>query len=220
MRKFLKNNKKAVPKGKEKMSEEKTNEVKNEEVKPQETNEEKKTFSLEEVQNLLNAKNHEKEARKNAESEVKSLKEELAKLRGEDSVSKFKEDEFNQLKAQLDALQKEKDELIQKNSDNDLKDQLRLFKGVIPEAIDDILEKAKKAGFKKTEVGYIDSNGKTLDNFFEGLKTSHSYYFGLSSNKNVVPEALQKQIDNAKKTGNTLGMLMEAYKNVDLKNLK
>ena len=70
-----------MPEGKEKMSEEKTNEVKNEEVKPQETNEEKKVFTLEEVQNLLNAKNHEKEARKNAESEVKSLKEELAKLK-------------------------------------------------------------------------------------------------------------------------------------------
>lgn len=204
------------------MSEENKNEVKNEEVKTntETQQEEKKTFTLEEVQNLLNAKNHEKEARKNAESEVKSLKEELAKLKGEDSVSKFKEDEYNQLKAQLDALQKEKDELIQKNSDNDLKDQLRLFKGVIPEALDDILEKAKKAGFKKTEVGYLDTNGKTLEDFFERLKSSHSYYFGLSSNKNVIPEALQKQIENAKKTGNTLGMLQEAFKGINLKELK
>ena len=204
------------------MSEENKNEVKNEEVKTntETQQEEKKTFTLEEVQNLLNAKNHEKEARKSAESEVKSLKEELAKLKGEDSVSKFKEDEYNQLKSQLEELQKEKDELIQKNSDNDLKDQLRLFKGVIPEALDDILEKAKKAGFKKTEVGYLDSNGKTLEDFFERLKTSHSYYFGLSSNKNVIPEALQKQIDNAKKTGNTLGMLQEAFKGINLKELK
>lgn len=181
---------------------------------------EKKVFSLEEVQNLLSAKNHEKEARKQAENELKNLKSELAKLKGEDSVSKFKEDEYNQLKAQLESLQKEKDELIQKNSDNDLKDQLRLFKGVIPEALDDILEKAKKAGFKKTEVGYLDSNGKTLENFFEGLKNTHSYYFGISSNKNVIPEALQKQIDNAKKTGNTLGMLQEAFKGINLRELK
>lgn len=205
------------------MAEENKNEVMNEEVKintETQQQEEKKTFTLEEVQNLLNAKNYEKEARKQAESELKNLRAENARLKGEDSVSKFKEDEYNQLKAQLDALQKEKDELIQKNSDNDLKDQLRLFKGVIPEALDDILEKAKKAGFKKTEVGYLDTNGKTLDDFFERLKTSHSYYFGLSSNKNVVPEALQKQIDNAKKTGNTLGMLQEAYKHIDLKTMK
>lgn len=194
--------------------------VQNEEVKPAVQDEEKKTFSLEEVQNLLNAKNHEKESRKQAESEVKALKEELAKLKGQDSVSKFKEDEYNQLKNQLAELQKEKDELIQKNSDNDLKDQLRLFKGVIPEAIDDILEKAKKAGFKKTEVGYLDTNGKTLNDFFERLKTSHSYYFGLSSNKNVIPESLQKQIENAKKTGNTLGMLQEAYKSINLRDIK
>ena len=204
------------------MVEEIKNEVKNEEVKTntETQQEEKKTFTLEEVQNLLNAKNHEKEARKTAESEVKSLKEELAKLKGEDSVSKFKEDEYNALKNQLEELQKEKDELIQKNSDNELKDQLRLFKGVIPEALDDILEKAKKAGFKKTEVGYLDTNGKTLDDFFERLKTSHSYYFGLSSNKNIIPEALQKQIDNAKKTGNTLGMIQEAFKQIDIKSIK
>jgi len=208
------------------MSEENTNEVKNE-VKNEETTQtpanlepEKKVFSLEEVQALLNAKNYEKEARKQAESELKNLRAENARLKGEDSVSKFKEDEYNQLKSQLEELQKEKDELIQKNSDNDLKDQLRLFKGVIPEALDDILEKAKKAGFKKTEVGYLDSNGKTLEDFFERLKTSHSYYFGLSSNKNVIPEALQKQIDNAKKTGNTLGMLQEAFKGINLKELK
>jgi hypothetical protein len=183
-------------------------------------NEEKKTFTLEEVQALLNAKNHEKEARKNLSAENKTLKEEIARLKGNDSVEKFKEDEFNQLKAQLDALQKEKDELIQKNSENELKDALRTFKGILPEAIDDVLEKALKAGFKKTEVGYLDTNGKTLENFFEGLKTSHSYYFGISSNKNVIPDALQKQIDNAKKTGNTLGMLQEAFKQINLKELK
>lgn len=183
-------------------------------------NEEKKTFTLEEVQALLNAKNHEKEARKNLSAENKTLKEEIARLKGNDSVEKFKEDEFNQLKAQLDALQKEKNELIQKNSENELKDALRTFKGVLPEALDDVLEKALKAGFTKTEVGYLDSNGKTLENFFEGLKSSHSYYFGISSNKNVIPDSLQKQIDNAKKTGNTLGMLQEAFKQINLKELK
>lgn len=192
----------------------------NEDVKPSEEVQTQKTFTLEEVQNLLNAKNHEKEARKNAQSEVKTLKEELAKLKGQDSVSKYKEDEYNNLKAQLQSLQKQKDELLQKNSDNDLKDQLRLFKGVIPEALDDILEKAKKVGFKKTEVGYLDKDGKTLEDFYERLKNSHSYYFGLSSNKNVISEALQKQIDNAKKTGNTLGMLQEAFKQINLKDLK
>lgn len=182
--------------------------------------EQKKTFTLEEVQNLLNAKNHEKEARKNAQSEVKALKEQLAKLKGNDSVAKYREEQYNQLKQQLETLQNQKNELIQKNSDNDLKDQIRLFKSVIPEALDDVLDKAKKDGFKKTEVGYLNNDGHSLDTWLENLKSSHSYYFGLSSNKNIIPESLQKQIDNAKKTGNTLGMLQEAFKGVDLRNLK
>lgn len=172
-----------------------------------------KTFTLSEVQALLNAKNHEKEARKQAEAELKTLKEENAKLKGEDSVTKFKEDQYNNLKAQLEALQKEKDELVQKNLDNDLKDQLRLFKGVVPEAIDDILEKAKKDGFKKTEVGYIDNNGKTLNDFFERLKTSHSYYFGSAQNKNVLSDALKESIEKAKKSGSTLSIIQEGFKN-------
>lgn len=186
---------------------------KNDETNLNQEQETKKTFSLEEVQALLNAKNHQKEARKQAEAELKTLKEENAKLKGEDSVTKFKEDQYNNLKAQLEALQKEKDELVQKNLDNDLKDQLRLFKGVVPEAIDDILEKAKKDGFKKTEVGYIDNNGKTLNDFFERLKTSHSYYFGSAQNKNVLSDALKESIEKAKKSGSTLSIIQEGFKN-------
>jgi hypothetical protein len=183
-------------------------------------NDEKQTFTLEEVQKLLNAKNYEKENRKQLANENKLLKEEIAKLKGEDSVSKFKEDEYESLKQQLADLQNEKETLLKKQSENELKDVLRTFKGVLPEALDDVLEKALKAGFTKTEVGYLDTNGKTLENFFEGLKKSHSYYFGISSNKNVIPDSLQKQIDVAKKNGNTLGMLQEAFKSINLKELK
>jgi hypothetical protein len=183
-------------------------------------NEEKQTFTLEEVQKLLNAKNYEKEQRKNLSAENKTLKEEIAKLKGDESIEKFKDDELASLKQQLMDLQNEKENLLQMQAQNELKDALRTFKGILPEAIDDVLEKALKAGFKKTELGYLDTNGKTLENFFEGLKSSHSYYFGISSNKNVIPDALQKQIDNAKKTGNTLGMLQEAFKQINLKELK
>jgi hypothetical protein len=185
-----------------------------------ETNEEKQTFTLEEVQKLLNAKNYEKDQRKQLANENKTLKEEIAKLKGNESVEKFKEDEFESLKQQLAELQNEKEGLLKMQAQNELKDALRTFKGILPEALDDVLEKALKAGFKKTEVGYLDVNGKTLENFFEGLKSTHSYYFGISSNKNIIPEALQKQIDNAKKTGNTLGMLQEAFKGINLRELK
>ena len=202
------------------MEEEKQNVDNNVEQNVSVENEEKQTFTLEEVQKLLNAKNYEKEQRKNLSAENKTLKEEIAKLKGDESIEKFKEDEFNSLKQQLIDLQNEKENLLQMQAQNELKDALRTFKGVLPEAIDDVLEKALKAGFKKTELGYLDNNGKTLENFFEGLKKSHSYYFGISSNKNVIPDALQKQIDNAKKTGNTLGMLQEAFKNIDIRSLK
>ena len=202
------------------MEDEKQNVDQNVEQNVSVEKEEKQTFTLEEVQKLLNAKNYEKEQRKNLSAENKTLKEEIAKLKGDESIEKFKEDEFNSLKQQLAELQTEKDNLLQMQAQNELKDALRTFKGVLPEAIDDVLEKALKAGFKKTELGYLDNNGKTLENFFEGLKKSHSYYFGISSNKNVIPDALQKQIDNAKKTGNTLGMLQEAFKNIDIRSLK
>lgn len=195
-------------------------EIQNNEQNVSVENEEKQTFTLEEVQKLLNAKNYEKDARKQLANENKTLKEELAKLKGNESVKKFEEDEFNNLKQQLAELQTEKDNLLKKQAENELKDQLRTFKGVLPEALDDVLEKALKAGFNKTELGYLDANGKTLENFFEGLKKTHSYYFGISSNKNIIPESLQKQIDNAKKTGNTLGMLQEAFKGINLKDLK
>lgn len=183
-------------------------------------NEEKQTFTLDDVQKLLNAKNYEKEAKKALANENQLLKAELAKLKGNESVEKFKDDELASLKQQLSALQSEKDNLLKLQSQNELKDALRTFKGVLPEAIDDVLEKALKAGFTKTELGYLDSNGKTLENFFEGLKSTHSYYFGMATNKNVIPEALQKQIDNAKKNGNTLGMLQEAFKGINLRELK
>ena len=181
---------------------------------------EQQTFTLEDVQKLLNAKNYEKEAKKALATENQLLKEELAKLKGNESVEKFKDDELASLKQQLSALQSEKDNLLKLQSQNELKDALRTFKGVLPEAIDDVLEKALKAGFTKTELGYLDSNGKTLENFFEGLRSSHSYYFGMATNKNVIPEALQKQIETAKKTGNTLGMLQEAFKGINLRELK
>lgn len=199
------------------MSEETKNEVKNEEVKTNtetQQQEEKKTFTLEEVQNLLNAKNHEKEARKSAESEVKSLKEELAKLKGEDSVSKFKEDEYNQLKAELESLKKEKEDLEVQNKNNALKDELRKINGINSAAIDDVLDKALKRGFSKSnEVGlYLDKNGKTLTDFEKDLKENYSYYFGFSSNKNVIPTALQESINKAKKTGSTLSIIQEGFK--------
>lgn len=134
---------------------------------------------------------------------------------GEDSVSKFKEDEYNQLKAQLDALQKEKDELETKAKNNALKDELRKFAGLNQAAIDDVLDKAIKRGFKKSdEVGlYLDKNGKTLIDFEKDMKENYSYYFGLSSNKNVLPDSLKESIAKAKKTGSTLSIIQEGFKN-------
>ena len=203
------------------MSEEKTNEVKNEEVKPQETNEEKKTFTLEEVQNLLNAKNHEKEARKNAESEVKSLKEELAKLKGEDSVSKFKEDEFKKIQDELNELKKEKEVLENLNKVNALKDELRKIPGLNAAAIDDITDKAIKRGFAKSELGfYLDKNGKTIEDFTKDMKENFSYYFGLSSNKNIANQELKSAIEKAKKSGSTMEIIKQGFKNYDIRNLK
>lgn len=209
------------------MSEEKTNEVKNEEVKPQETNEEKnpqeekQTFTLDEVKNLLTAKNHEKEARKTAEAELKTLKEEMAKLKGEDSVSKFKEDEFKKIQDELNELKKEKEALENLNKVNALKDELRKIPGLNAAAIDDITDKAVKRGFTKSELGfYLDKNGKTIEDFTKDMKENFSYYFGLSSNKNIVNQELKTAIEKAKKSGSTMEIIKQGFKNYDIRNLK
>lgn len=198
------------------MSEEiKTENQNKEEVQETTSKEEvqtQKTFTLQEVQNLLSAKNHEKEARKNAEAQLKNLREENAKLKGEDSVSKYKEDEYNNLKAELESLKKEKEQLEIQNKNNALKDQLRKINGLNAAAIDDVLDKALKRGFQNTEVGYIDKNGKTLADFEKDIKQSHSYYFGLSSNKNVIPTELQESINKAKKYGSTISIVKEGFK--------
>jgi len=181
--------------------------------------EEKKTFSIEDVQNLLNAKNHEKEARKIAEAEAKTLKEELARLKGEDSVSKFKDDEFKKLQDELNTLKKEKEDLEKINKTNALKEELRKIPGLNLAAIDDVTDKAIKRGFEKSELGfYLDKNGKTINDFTKDLKDNYSYYFGLSSNKNVIPNELSDAINKAKKTGSTISIVQQGFKNYIPKN--
>jgi len=45
------------------------------------------------------------------------------------------------------------------------------------------------------------------------MKENYSYYFGLSSNKNVLPDSLKESIAKAKKTGSTLSIIQEGFKN-------
>lgn len=207
------------------MSEETKNEVKNEEIVENSTEqqttqtEEKKSFTLEEVQNLLNAKNHEKEARKQAENELKNLRAENARLKGEDSVSKFREDEFKKLQDELNTLKKEKEDLEKINKTNALKDELRKIPGLNLAAIDDVTDKAIKRGFAKSELGfYLDKDGKTIDDFTKDIREKYSYYFGISSNKNVIPNELTSAIDKAKKTGSTISIVQQGFKNYVPKN--
>lgn len=159
------------------------------------------------VENVLNSKSHVK-------NELNSLKEKYkdvdldryqaliaAELDQNKDVLKNPlylnmENKFNTLTQQYTALQAEitkRDEAI---IDNELKDFLRSNKELQSSAIDDIFNRCKLAGFKKTEKGFLDAAGKTVDSFVDGLKTSAPHLFKNTANKQYNLEAVKNNLKN------------------------
>ncbi len=78
-----------------------------------------------------------------------------------------------------------------------------------------------KRGFAKSDLGfYLDKNGKTIEDFTKDMKENFSYYFGLSSNKNIANQELNSAIEKAKKSGSTMEIIKQGFKNYDIRNLK
>ena len=128
------------------------------------------------VDNVLNSKNHVKNELNNLKEKFKDVDIEryqallAAELDQNKDVLKNPlylnlENKFNALTQQYQGLQAEitkRDEAI---IDNELKDFLRANKELQTSAIDDIFNRCKLAGFKKTEKGFLDGSGKTVDSF-------------------------------------------------------
>lgn len=159
------------------------------------------------VDNVLNSKNHVK-------SELNSLKEKFkdvdieryqallaAELDQNKDILKNPlylnlENKFNALTQQYQGLQSEitkRDEAI---VDNELKDFLRANKELQISAIDDIFNRCKLAGFKKTEKGFLDAAGKTVDSFVDGLKTSAPHLFKQTNSAQFNTEAIKNGLKN------------------------
>lgn len=159
------------------------------------------------VDNVLNSKNHVK-------TELNQLKEKYkdididryqaliaAELDQNKDILKNPlylnmENKYNALNQQYTALQAEitkRDEAI---IDNELKDILRSNKEIQASAIDDIFNRCKLAGFKKTEAGFLDGEGKTIDSFIESLKGNAKHLFKQTSSTHFNTEAIKNSLKN------------------------
>ena len=101
------------------------------------------------------------------------------------------ENRFNSLTTQYAELKAElakRDEAI---IENELKDILRNNKELQTSAIDDIFNRCKLAGFTKTEKGFLNKSGITVDSFVDGLKTSAPHLFKNTASKKFNAEAIK-----------------------------
>lgn len=111
-------------------------------------------------------------------------------------VYKNLEQKFNTLTSQYTSLQAEITKRDEALIDGEMKELLRNNKEVQPTAIDDLFYRAKTAGFKKTEKGFLNTDGITLDAFVDGLKTSAKHLFKVSSSSKFNQENINQSLKN------------------------
>jgi hypothetical protein len=111
-------------------------------------------------------------------------------------VYKNLEQKFNTLTSQYNTLQSEITKRDEALIDGEMKELLRQNKEVQPTAIDDLFYRAKTAGFKKTEKGFLNTDGVTLDAFVDGLKTSAKHLFKVSSSSKFNQENINQSLKN------------------------
>ena len=96
-------------------------------------------------------------------------------------VYKNLEQKYNQMNSQLTSLQQELTKRDEALIDGEMKQILRSNKEIQQTAIDDLFYRAKVSGFKKTEKGFLNADGITLDAFVDSLKSSAKHLFKVSS---------------------------------------
>lgn len=106
------------------------------------------------------------------------------------------ENKFNTLTQQYAALQAELTKRDEAIIENELKDILRNNKELQTSAIDDIFNRCKLAGFKKTEKGFLDASGKAVESFIDGLKTTAPHLFKQTATKQYNMEAVKNGLKN------------------------
>lgn len=111
-------------------------------------------------------------------------------------VYKNLEQKYNQMNSQLMTLQQEIQRRDDALIDNELKDIIRSNKEIQQTAIDDLFYRAKGAGFKKTEKGFLNQEGKTVESFMDELKTTAKHLFKISSSSKFNQENINTSLKN------------------------
>lgn len=111
-------------------------------------------------------------------------------------VYKNLESKYSQLDIQYKALESEINKRDQALIDNELKDILRSFKDIQQTAIDDLFYRTKSAGFKKTEKGFLNDEGLTVDSFVESLKTTAKHLFKQTPSSKFNQENINNSLKN------------------------
>lgn len=98
-------------------------------------------------------------------------------------------DEYNSLKSQI----AKRDEAL---IDSELKDIIRNNKEIQQTAVDDIFYRLKNAGFAKTEKGFLNKEGKTVEAFMDDLKSSAKHLFKQTSTIKFNQENVNNALKN------------------------
>ena len=173
------------------------------------------------VDNVLNSKNHVKNELNNLKEKFKDVDLDryqallAAELDQNKDVLKNPlylnmENKFNALTTQYAELQAELSKRDAAIVENELKDILRANKEIQTSAIDDIFNRCKIAGFKKTEAGFLDPQGKTIETFIDSLKTNAQHLFKNTATKQYNQEAVKNSLKN--------NNLQDIFANLNVKN--
>lgn len=98
-------------------------------------------------------------------------------------IYKNLDSKYTQLLTDYTNLKNELSSRDQKLLDGELKELIRANAEIQQTALDDIFYRAKTSGFQKTEKGFLNSAGKTIDEFINELKPSAKHLFKVSNQK-------------------------------------
>lgn len=98
-------------------------------------------------------------------------------------IYKNLDSKYTQLLTDYTNLKNELSSRDQKLLDGELKELIRANAEIQQTALEDIFYRAKTSGFQKTEKGFLNSAGKTIDEFINELKPSAKHLFKVSNQK-------------------------------------
>ena len=146
-----------------------------------------KTYTQADIDALKQAKDHERDAANAANAKIKELEKQILDLQSKNygdeekiknaPLYKAMELENAKLTEDYSKLNNKIKEMTSKIEDSELATLIGKNEFILPSAIDDAVTQARAAGFQKTEKGWISSEGKSLVDFLNDLKTLKPHYW-------------------------------------------